>query len=245
MKTSLIAACGSLVVLLAHAALADDVLPPDWRSDPPHQRTITAGWDSWGQPGIGPGQIVLFGNSITSTPPDAFGGETVVGYAQWNSSVVVLDSYQEAQSVLEVNPGGGLGPVSFSLINFPDLDNWKQIRIQITQLGSGVLDFYVGSGYSPPNDLPWPNPDSMTKIDAIVADAYQQNDGWVTRAYDLRIGPNPFWESITLDWGYNTGPQTWVAWIDQVVIDTWCIPEPSTSLLLGGMLVLQLRCVRK
>jgi hypothetical protein len=238
MSTRVILASLTILTLAAAPfAWADDVLPPDWRGN---YGTITAGWSNWGPQGTGPGMRILSGDQVTGNP-GGFEGVLVAAYAQWNSSVVALDSYSGRQGVLEVNPGGGLAPLTFSLLNYDWPNPEKHIRIQVTFQGSGVLDFYVGGGSGDPGDPPWPVV-PWTKIDAIAAESYDHGDGWQTTAYDLLIEPNPAWETIGFDWGY-TGPQDWACWIDQVVIDTWCVPEPATlSLLaLGGLEVLRRR----
>jgi len=46
---------------------------------------------------------------------------------------------------------------------------------------------------------------------------------------DWEIQPNPYWEQISL----GTLPGTMV---NQIIIDTWCVPEPSSIIaLLGGL----------
>jgi len=231
-RTLTIALAGLLgLVGVAAPVWADDVLPPDWRGS---YGTITAGWNNWGQPGLGPGMSVLLGSQITANP-GGFEPTQGVAYAHWNSSVWVYDTYNGRQSVLEVNPGGGLGPVGFGLFNYDWPNPEKRIRIQITFQGTGVMDFYVASGSDDPGEMPW-NPLPLTQISAVVAESYDHGDGWQTNAYDLLLESNPAWETIYLDWGY-TGPGTWVSWIDQVVIDTWCVPEPASLVLLalGGL----------
>lgn len=231
---------GCLVgLLMAGPIWADDVLPPDWRGN---YGTVTAEWDYWGQPGQGPGTSVLYPGQIVANP-GGFDPLQPVAYAYWNSSVHVYDVLNGRQSVLEVNPGGGLGPVHFGLLNY----NWpnpeKRIRIQITFQGTGVLDFYTCSGSDPPPEVPWSPTWPWTKIDAVVSASYAHPDGWQTNAYDLMIEPNPAWEVIALDWGY-AGPGGWTAFIDQVVIDTWCVPEPTSVGLFVVAGLLALRCRR-
>jgi len=226
MKTNAILTIVVIAAISASAA-ADDVpsLRPSWRGGP---NTITAAWDLFAPTGLGPGSQSLLGNMVTANPP--LSPTSIVAQASWNSSCWVYQTYMGRQGVIEVNPGGGIAPVGFALVNYDNDNPLKRIRIQITQLGSGVLDFYIGAIPAPPGE-PWPIPDPMglTKVDAVVVDAYQHDDEWVTRAYDLQITPNPAFEYIGLDWGY-----AWqgAAWIDQVVIDTQCIPEPATMCLL-------------
>ncbi len=235
MSCNKVLGCALVFVLLATATQveADDMVPPDWRGGP---GTITAEFDDWGAPGVGPGQVQLGFDQIESNPPLGYAPMQFAAEAHWNSSVVVLENYLGRESVLEVNPGGGMGPVGFGLVNYAIDNPLKKIRLQITFTGQGVMDFYVASGPPIPTLFPWPD-EPLTKVDAVVAESYQHDDGWTTSAYDLEIRPNPAWETISLDWGYAS-PQFNASWIDQVVIDTQCVPEPGTiGLLLSGGLV--------
>jgi hypothetical protein len=220
----------ALGLVVVGPAWADDVLPPDWRGN---YGTLTAEWTDWGQQGAGPGMMTT---SVSGNP--GLPGVLIGGVAQWNSSVVALDSNMGRQGVLEVNPGGGIAPLTFGLRNYDWPNPEKRIRIQVTFTGAGVVDFYVGSGVGDPGDPPWP-PVGWTKVDAITVNSYDHGDGWQTNAYDLILEPNPPWETIGFDWGL--GPPTWQSFIDQVVIDTWCVPEPgSLSLLaLAGLFALR------
>jgi hypothetical protein len=69
-----------------------------------------------------------------------------------------------------------------------------------------------------------------------------ETPGSVVAAYEFTLEPNPLREEILLkfDW-----PMTYQdsAYVDQVVIDTWCIPEPVTLAFvgLGGIWLLRWR----
>lgn len=77
------------------------------------------------------------------------------------------------------------------------------------------------------------NPNATTVEYAAVPTVTSPPDanGWVTSAYDFQFQPNPWNEKIELKFNDT-------AFIDQVVIDTICIPEPATLLLGLGCLVL-------
>jgi hypothetical protein len=210
---------------VAGMAVADDVLPPDWRGD---SNTVRAAWDIWGPPGPGPGTSILFGNQVTTNPPDAFNPLAAAATAHWDGSCSIIANVAGRSNVLYVPPGGPPGVVWFDLLNFPDDNVEKRIRLQITFQGAGVMDFYVTT----PGAL-------ETHYDALVAEGLTHPDGWTTSAYDIVIEPNPPWEQIELDWGY-ANPDG--CYIDQVVIDTQC-PEPATLSLLAvsGILLLKRR----
>ena len=64
-------------------------------------------------------------------------------------------------------------------------------------------------------------------------------DGWYTILYSFTIEPNPIFEDIYIKFS------SYPAYVDQVVIDTHCVPEPTTILLIAGGivgLVLRKRC---
>lgn len=67
----------------------------------------------------------------------------------------------------------------------------------------------------------------------IVLDPRTDTDaggGWTLSTFDITIQPNPFWEWIALKGDIL---------VDDLAIDTICIPEPATICLLGlGMLTL-------
>jgi hypothetical protein len=59
-------------------------------------------------------------------------------------------------------------------------------------------------------------------------------DGWTETTYTWRIEPNPPDEFFTIGGTIN---------VDELVIDTWCIPEPAalSLLALGSMVLLRRR----
>jgi hypothetical protein len=60
--------------------------------------------------------------------------------------------------------------------------------------------------------------------------------GWNHSTYHYQLFPNPYWEQIRIVGEIN---------VDELVIDTWCVPEPATlSLLaLGGLALVRRRFV--
>jgi len=71
------------------------------------------------------------------------------------------------------------------------------------------------------------NPPAGTPIEIVPE---QLPNGWFETTFKWKIYPNPIDESFIIEGNIN---------VDQVIIDTWCVPEPTSMLLwtMGGLLV--------
>ncbi|RKY06419.1 MAG: hypothetical protein DRP56_07445 [Planctomycetota bacterium] len=218
------------IFVISGVVVADDLFPPDWRGD---ARTVTAEWDSWApiDPVSNPDQWSFGTGQFAMDVP----------FAMLNpDGIDLLSTYEGRSDVLHLHEYGegylpGLG---FHLPNFIGGD-YKTVRVQVTywpdEFGNDAWlsnDFFVLAGMdplNPDNTLPGyginDDPIAATWIDE------QENGGWLTETYEFTITPNPAWEDIWF--GFEEYP----AYVDQVVIDTICIPEPATLLLLslGGL----------
>ncbi len=74
----------------------------------------------------------------------------------------------------------------------------------------------------------------FTSTPVRIEDEQSAADGWTTTTYAWEIHPNPMDEWFTISGDID---------VDQLVIDTWCIPEPATLslLVLGGLMMLRRR----
>ena len=218
-----------VLCLLAGVALADDIFAPDWRGQP---GTMTAGWGYWGAAGRGPRSVRLAESQLIQANP---GGFTSVSpaWAYFNSNVLVHDQMLGRQSVLEIFDNGVL---AFRLENYLDDNREKRVFLQITfRPGMGApMSFDVGTYPSDPGNPPWLFPST---VGASVIDTIIHPDGWQTNSYGFTIDHNPKYEGISINF------TEYEALVDQVVIDTWCVPEPATlSLLaLGGLALIRRR----
>jgi len=152
------------------------------------------------------------------------------------ASAFLMDSWTDSLGENRWNVLNIIGDdeLMFHLENY-DRD-WpeKQVRIQITYDSDQAwpVAFNVVAGYDGIT-FPFHVPANMVAI--------TEPPGWVVAAYDFTIKPNPLWEDIFLkfEWAPDPAPPPAGAYVDQVVIDTWCIPEPGTIALLGiGAVVL-------
>lgn len=205
---------GTAAFACAGSAMADDWFQPDWRGQP---NTVVAGWDYWGLAGFGPRSIAA---GYYSANPDIFPEPRALAYI--DSGVLVHDMLFGRQSVLEIGYDSNPAILSFGLANYSGFAQ-KYVRIQITYYpgGGAPMDFGYGTFTGDP---PWPFVDF---VDAVVTDAYMHPDGWRTAAYDFVVEPSSAFEGIGIIW------TEYPAYVDQVWIDTWAVPEPGAVALLG------------
>jgi hypothetical protein len=212
------------IVLLTAPALADDMFPPAWRGQP---RTVAAGWDYFGLEGLGPRHLVQTEAQLIQANPGGF-STPWPAQAGFNSGVYCHNLLWGRQSVLEIlDPTATLG---FTLANYEG-GPLKEMLIQITfRPGFGTILGFSSLGFADdPGQPPWPFPDIYEP--AIVIDSFFHTDGWQTNSYMLIFEPNPSYEGFGIHFGIHDFD--YPVFIDQVVIDTWCIPEPASGLLLA------------
>jgi hypothetical protein len=196
-------------------------------------------------------------------------GDAGSTYQQWtfgtNSRTVVADTHWEECEGNLTDPVATISPTAGYSMNFAgrtgqwileephgemivlDIDNCdlpnpeKYIWMQVTYF---VGAFYQDQPYSEPLIDVLAGEAMVTDISsgqtAVVGDVgYGQ---WIVELYKFRIEPNPISEEIRISPppGPQGGPQG-MSRIDQVVVDTICIPEPATMglLALGGVAMLR------
>ena len=118
------------------------------------------------------------------------------------------------------------GGINISIPNWPEQRPEKEIWLQVTWKQAGFIDCVcdqptVGVATDPLYDTL-----QMCQIDTPAA------DGWTHTLFKINIFPNPNEECISI-----TGD----IFLDQVVVDTNCIPEPASFVLIGGGALLALR----
>ena len=206
-----------LVVFLlgsAGLAVADDLVPPPW--DRAHPRATVQEWDFTT---IGNGPIL--------------DGE--FEYWEYLAPDGDLSDNPHGDAVLRVWPGQGQeyyseldgrfgvwplsGTIEVEIPNFPELLDEKRIWIQLTWEPQA------------PGNQPtvW---ETTYGIDATHIGTDTPLGGlWVHSIYEIVLPENPPFEIVRIDGGIN---------VDQLVIDTLCIPEPATLALLalGGLLAI-------
>lgn len=111
----------------------------------------------------------------------------------------------------------------YMLVNIPNIPQenpYKEIWLQIVYWGDGEPEIFTD-----------PQSSSMTLVDEQTLDS-----GYIHATYSIIIEPNPFEESIFIM------PRNCTLYVDNLVIDTICVPEPLTLGLLGiGALLIRRR----
>ncbi len=215
----------SLVFTVTNVARADDVDPPSWRGGP---LSTFAQWEF---------EIVTDDNppQIVDNPFAPFGD----GPAPPNVFEAVDDD--DPETYLSDFPPGMFGEPGSDgniyggrLPNFIDEEPLKYIRFQVTWLSENPTG---------PDDRPIVTVEGFeagVSIPGVLVDQYDASIfsgglwGAVT-VYDFELRPNPDFEDFQIA---TTRPDIY---LDQVVVDTISLPEPSSFLLLGLSSVALLR----
>jgi len=94
----------------------------------------------------------------------------------------------------------------------PMKEVWVQITYQADSIGQGI----------PLEITATPGLQSVTLVDQAQVDTFYYNE-----TYSVILEPNPSFETIFVS------PRNCTTYVDQIVIDTICVPEPTTICLLG------------
>lgn len=119
---------------------------------------------------------------------------------------------------------GREGTIVLDILNRPEALEYKEIVIQVT--------YFKGLVAAPVIDIPGATPVSNQTV-LIEEDALGD---WLLDQSIWRIEPNPAQEQVILTAAWNGST------VDQIVVDTICIPEPGTALVLAvGCIAVALR----
>lgn len=203
------------VTFLAAPALADDLSPPDWRG----QWSTTTQWWEFGTPDFhnvkpdGPGPL------DPAAPP---GQPYPPGYLP--STEIILIQPAPGSDWIDLDPESGRQGI------WP-LSGWMEVVVDNHEPFNEVKMVHVQVTWQPANlDPALPdepvfdnlNPDAS--YGPLPVEEIPHDLGWNTTVYYWEIRPNPVDEFFTLGGDIL---------VDQLVIDTWCIPEPSTMAMLA------------
>jgi len=171
-------------------------------------------------------QVWEFNTSVNPVPPDLVGNPfgdpfaIIIGSGQGTDQFDPLWLAEDAQ---HVGVWRTEGYVALWLPNAPIPRQWKWIWLQIT--------YNAGNDYSP---LILSDPPYMTSELVYSSDA---GGGYKHDTYSIIIEENPVGEAVIML------PPFCALYVDEIVVDTWCVPEPAAVALisLGGVFLLRRR----
>jgi hypothetical protein len=211
------------------------VFAPGWREA---DKTVYAEWDTWTYNTNYPGDFLFTADhtGFGAGARKSFSPQAV----QLSAPVTeIFSTYNNHQSVLKLNTDG----FYVNLPNFLDGEEYTRVRFEICydDTYASFADFQVW-GLTDTGALP--GYDGVYLSPAPVKSA--RDGSWVTEVYEFVIQPSPQWETIILRFDhYPTSPQNIDApYIDYFSVDTICVPEPASLLLVALGTVLLRRSAR-
>lgn len=227
--------CVSLGLICLAVIQTSVTASPAWRTDPAGQAPTT--YQKWTfDDASNPSAPEINNNpygpalaTITVTKLDV--GSTFDGPAGWYSTYL-------GRSGVWV---GDTASAELTIPNNPIANTYKEIWVEVGCRGHfppDVMDppsagYGLGTGY-------WiVNPTDSTYVDDLGFTFTTFSSGWRKLSFGFRIYPNPASETIGFTL-LNSGAD-----IDYITVDTICIPEPMTLVLLGlgGLFCTKLRRV--
>lgn len=192
-----------LCCLVASPALALDVRPPSWRGD---DGSTTQQWD--------------FLDDTNPLAPDGMLNDNPYGTPMGTVNLFEGGYWLETVSSAPGLTGWWAGVDSID-VDIPNASIENPLKLIVAQVTYGLF----GPHYGPDNVYATVGVDVFygSLVETVPGAGTAKTDVW-----EIKIIPNPELETITFDWYSEPG-----GIVDQVVIDTICIPEPATVMLLG------------
>jgi hypothetical protein len=225
----------AVLLAIGGRAWGHDLLAPTWRGLPD---SSVARWEG------GAEHSYFWSYDGTLTPPEL----------NWEQGWTLFSGpWNFYYGMYQLPRDYGSSRIVFDMDDYDQDQPEKDIRVQLTFY---ARDYYEGH----PWELrvwTWPEEHWSDPLPAgqywDVPPAGVVNHGapysyWWTVAFDLSLSPNPDSEMIGLDvgsfpWWYGPMGSSLYFYLDEVVIDTICVPEPACLAFFaaGGLLVLRRR----
>lgn len=202
---------------IGYMAFADDLNPPEWRYEP---GSTFAAWE-------------FLDDDITPVPDQLYNSDLNDPLLQVSAVLPWEEQWGGRQGVWALS-----GEIEAIIDNYPTINDYKLIQIQLTWT---CEHFDVLT--EPAIAITARTATGEAVDDIILLNSYTETleltnepgagEFWYNTTYLFQISPNPADEKIKI---------TGRIWVDELVIDTICIPEPTTLMFLGlGVLVMRKR----
>lgn len=118
------------------------------------------------------------------------------------------------------------GTIDIEIPNYPDPNPEKWIWVQLTWKPQVVGDYALDVRAAPELSGDW--------VDGAPINEILLPDGWIHTTYEMILPYNPEFEQVFIGG---------TVFVDELVIDTYCVPEPATMGLLafGGLMMIRRR----
>jgi hypothetical protein len=232
-KSILFIGVGLALLIFAQLAVADDFNPPSWRGQPGTTREQWEFTTDNARTGVAPDNFFNpFGVPSLTMNPNVWPAPPAPLGFDWTNY------FLGRQGVYSLS-----GSFDITIPNDPHHNDLKKIWLQMTwyeQFPTNLSDWigdigmpsliYGDSGIfisssNPPAVFTTATLVSDTLVQPPVIDPWSGHENnWHQSVVELTMGPNPLVETI-----HVRAP----IYIDEVVVDTICVPEPSALILLG------------
>jgi hypothetical protein len=199
----------------ASAALADDIAPPTWRGDP---GSTFQEWDFLTNANPASPEPGTLSNPYGSPTATISLGSYASGYYDEYPPGNRLGAWDVGRGT-DPNDPNSIGRITLWVPNtgLDEPETWKDIVVQVT--------YYKDIQQAPIVDVV-----GGTQVGDTVSQLVESVPMWGQWWCDIttwRIEPNPTEETILITGDFMG------SMIDQVVVDTVCVPEPASLALLG------------
>lgn len=207
--------CRNLTFVLVFTAFAvharaDDTFHPPWTRFQPNTTTQEWTFPDANLPHAPDNNAILWNPNGVASQLDTL---NLGGGAAW------LPTFNGRSGIYALHPASPVGPsiLVFEVPNtqnpLPEKDVWAQITWFVDP-GTNSIDLTPFGGAVPPT----------TVENGTILDAF----GWRHSTFSYVLHPNP-----SLEYYQIRNNSTATIYIDQVVIDSQCVPEPASMAMLG------------
>ncbi len=113
-------------------------------------------------------------------------------------------------------------------LNNTGTDTWKEITIEVVYKYEMMPEVY-------PDDDPYFSFNYDYDVHYNDSSIEELGNNWYKATYSIIVTPNPIWENIKI------APESCTTYIDSISIETVCLPEPATVMLVSAGSLLMMR----
>lgn len=199
-------------------------------------RSVLAVFDTWRIDPSYDSELIVPDTTSVVGDSDSFFSDYGIADLELGSSAQYLDSYNGADDVIYVADDMDM---CFYVANFFG-GEYKELYVEVT--------YYSDYDAIPYVDI-WETSEGEYQGYEVSAPDYwyyeTDSSGWTTVGFSVYIEPNPYYELFDLNFQLADSWDGYPVYVDQVVIETVCVPEPISIISVAGGLVAMLARKRR